>query len=375
MPCSGSIFGGRALATGFFSGVFWILVSGTGLTGSVVVVAAAAGTDTCRGVIFFRASLIIEVALFSRRALGLDFSLEDAVVVVVVLRIVLGFCSMEVLDTTGKEVFCSIGNESSLRLLLFLNDEPLLSSVTVSEMIGSGSSSPRRTLTVGSKRRSVSAEAAFICCCWTKSELSRSVVDGGSALGAGAMARRRRSWGDVEGVDWGDDLKLPGDELRLVIWIVLTRGELCSLVTRFMVEMTPVGFGGLVDGALMIREIPFSFRIIGCWGWIFAGTRTICPSASLTTENERVPDWLGAATGDAVDEFVALGLLFTMTTLPLSELNGAFVCICGIRTINGLAVCCMERESLMMVVLSIIRGFIFPVDGHCSINGEETENV
>ena len=55
-----------------------------------------------------------------------------------------------------------------------IHDEPLLSSVTVSDIIGNESSSPaNKTLAVGSKRNNVSADTPLNCCCWAKSEFNR----------------------------------------------------------------------------------------------------------------------------------------------------------------------------------------------------------
>lgn len=62
------------------------------------------------------------------------------------------------------------------------------------------------------------------------------------------------------------------------------------------------------------------------------GTRIICPSANLTTENDFCCNGGFVVDGSPV--------ALTITTLPVSVFNADLGCKCGIRTINGLAGCC-----------------------------------
>jgi hypothetical protein len=66
---------------------------------------------------------------------------------------------------------------------------------------------------------------------------------------------------------------------------------------------------------------------------VVVGTRIICPSANLTTENDF------CCNERFVDDDSPVAL--TRTTFPLSVFNVDFGCKCGIRTINGFAVCCI----------------------------------
>ena len=86
------------------------------------------------------------------------------------------------------------------------------------------------------------------------------------------------------------------------------------------------------DVALITFEIPFSIEL-DCWTVV--GTRMICPSANLTTENDLFA--CGGSASGLPDESPVAGVC-TRTTLPVSVVNADFGCRCGMRTMNGFAV-------------------------------------